>query len=75
MRPAATWVAYFTQQWCRAILSERTLELPSRLGERLVSLVCDHSQRMYSARRSVLPSQLHAGFAIRDRDPGSDQLS
>jgi len=69
MRPATTWVAFFTQQWCRAILSERTQELPARLGERLVSLVCGHSQNLYSARRSAL--RLHTGFAIRDRDPAS----
>ena len=70
MRPAAAWVSYFTQQLSRGIATESSHELPARIGERLICLVCDHSQRLFSARRRVL--QLHVGFAVRDRDPGAD---
>jgi len=67
MRHAVEWVAFFTQRWSRAIAMENTQDPSSKIGESLVSLVCDHSQRLYSARRMALRSSV--GFAIRDRDP------
>jgi hypothetical protein len=43
-----------------------------KVGQDLVSLVCGHSQRVYSARRAALRS--HVGFAVRDRDPGAQPI-
>jgi hypothetical protein len=72
MHPAATWVAFFANVWVRAIATQTTDEYPSVLGERLLSLICSHSQRVHSARRRALHD--HVGFAIRDRDPGVELL-
>jgi hypothetical protein len=72
MRPAATWVAFFANRWVRAIATQTTDEFSAVIGERLLSLICSHSQRVHSARRRALHDNI--GFAIRDRDPGAELL-
>jgi hypothetical protein len=72
MRPAATWVAFYANRWVRAIATQDTDECSARLGQRLLDLICSHSQRVHSARRRALHDNI--GFAIRDRDPSADLL-
>ena len=69
MRPAVLWTSFFANRWLRAIATLKPDAFPPAacIGRSLISLVCDHSQRVYAARRRALRS--HLGFAIRDRDP------
>ena len=50
-----------------ATLKPEAFPLSARIGRQLMSLICDHSQRVYAERRRALRD--HTGFAVRDRDP------
>jgi len=69
MRPAVLWTSFFANRWLRAIATLKPDAFPPAacVGRSLISIVCDHSQRVYAARRRALRG--HLGFAIRDRDP------
>ena len=68
MQSATSWVAFLTGAWRSSVSSGHSDEV-SRLGSRLVDLICSHNQKVFSARRMLLSDDV--GYLSRSRDrPG-----
>ena len=67
VKVAATWTAFFTSAWRRAIACEREDDAAAVIGARLVELVVQFHRRMISLRRRVL--QKNCAYLRRTRDP------
>ena len=64
---AATWTAFLTSEWRRAIAQEREWEPAARAGAKLVEIVSAHHRRLIRIRRRAL--QINPDFLRRRRDP------
>ena len=64
---AATWTAFLTGHWRRAMAQEREDDPVASIGARLVNIVVNHHRRIIALRRRALQSDV--GYLNRVRDP------